>query len=90
VYHQSLLYFGEDLQILPSETILKQDAYALVDGRISYEITDANASVALFGRNLTDKHYYDGAAALRTVGISELLPGEPRFIGVEVTKRFGK
>jgi iron complex outermembrane receptor protein len=62
----------------------------LLDSRISYEFTDANASVALFGRNLTDKRYYDGAAALRTVGISELLPGEPRFIGIEVTKRFGK
>lgn len=90
VYHQSLLFFGANLQILPSETILKQDAYALLDGRISYEFTGANASVALFGRNLTDKRYYDGAAALRTLGISELLPGEPRFIGIEVTKRFGK
>ena len=90
VYHQSLLFFGANLEILPSETILKQDAYALLDGRISYEFTDANTSVAVFGRNLTDKRYYDGAAALRTVGISELLPGEPRFIGIEVTKRFGK
>jgi iron complex outermembrane recepter protein len=90
VYHQSLLFFGGDLQLLPSETILKQNAYALTDGRISYEFTAANASVALFGRNLMDKKYYIGAAALRPVGISGLIPGEPRFIGIEVTKHFGK
>ena len=90
VYHQSILFFGQNLQILPSETILKQNAYALLDARVSYEFTAENASVALFGSNLTDKRYYTNAAALRPVGISELLPGEPRFIGIEVTKRFGK
>jgi iron complex outermembrane receptor protein len=90
LYHQSLLYFGLALQLLPSETILKQDAYALADARISYEFTHADASIALFGRNLTDKKYYVGASALRTVGVSLLLPGEPRFIGIEFTKRFGK
>jgi iron complex outermembrane receptor protein len=90
VYHQSVLFFGEALQLLPSETILRQNAYALLDARISYEFTRANASVALFGRNLTDKKYNIGAAALRPVGISELLAGEPRFLGIEVTKRFGK
>jgi iron complex outermembrane recepter protein len=90
VYHQSLLFFGAELQLLPSETILKQSAYALADARISYEFTEANASVALFGRNLMDKKYYIGAAALRPVGISELISGEPRFLGIEVTKRFGK
>ena len=90
LYHQSLLFFGEALQLLPSETILRQNAYALFDARITYEFTRENASVALFGRNLTDKRYYIGAAALRPVGISELISGEPRFIGIEVTKRFGK
>jgi iron complex outermembrane receptor protein len=90
MYHQSLLYFGEALQLLPSETILRQSAYALFDARISYEFTSTNTSVAFFGRNLTDKKYYIGAAALRPVGISELISGEPRFLGIEVTKRFGK
>jgi iron complex outermembrane receptor protein len=90
LYHQSLLYFGLALPLLPSETILKQNAYALADARIAYEFTQADASVALYGRNLTDKKYYVGASALRTVGISLLLPGEPRFIGIEFTKRFGK
>jgi iron complex outermembrane receptor protein len=90
VYHQSLLYFGMNLQLLPSETILKQDGYALADARISYEFVRADASVALFGRNLTDKKYYIGASALRPVGTSQLIPGEPRFIGVEFSKRFGK
>jgi outer membrane receptor protein involved in Fe transport len=90
MYHQSVLFFGEALQLLPSEAILRQNAYALFDARITYEFTRENASVALFGRNLTDKKYYIGAAALRPVGISELISGEPRFLGIEVTKRFGK
>jgi iron complex outermembrane receptor protein len=90
LYHQSLLYFGQNLSVKPSETILKQDPYALADARISYEFTQADASVALFGRNLTDEKYYVGASALRPVGISQLVPGEPRFIGMEFTKRFGK
>jgi iron complex outermembrane receptor protein len=90
VYHQSLLFFGQNLPILPSETILKQNAYALADARVSYEFTGANASVAVFARNLADKKYHVLAGALRPVGISYLVPGEPRFIGIEVTKRFGK
>jgi iron complex outermembrane recepter protein len=90
LYHQSLLFFGSALQLLPSETILRQNAYALADARVSYEFTQENASVALFGRNLADTKYDVGAGALRPVGISYLIPGEPRFIGIEVTKRFGK
>jgi iron complex outermembrane receptor protein len=90
LYHQSFLYFGQNLSLKASEKILTQNAYALADARISYEFTPADASVALFARNLTDKKYYVAASALRPVGTSQLIPGEPRFIGIEFTKRFGK
>jgi iron complex outermembrane receptor protein len=90
VYHQSLLFFGQNMSLKVNEALLKQNAYALADARISYEFTRADASVALFGRNLADKKYNVLAGALRPVGISYLVPGEPRFVGIEVTKRFGK
>jgi iron complex outermembrane receptor protein len=90
LYHQSFLYFGQNLSVKADEKILVQPAYALADARISYEFTQADASIALFARNLADKKYYVGAGALRPVGTSYLIPGEPRFIGVEFTKRFGK
>jgi outer membrane receptor protein involved in Fe transport len=90
LYHQSLVFFGQDLSLKVTEPILKQPAYALADARISYEFTRTDASVAVFVRNLADKKYYVLAGALRPVGVSYLVPGEPRFVGIEVTKRFGK
>jgi len=88
VYGQSKLIFGQNLDLTSSEQILKQDPYALLGARITYNIKKDDSSIAIFGTNLADKHYYGGAGALRQVGVSYLMPQAPRFIGVQYRRNF--
>lgn len=88
VYGQSRLIFGANLDLTSSEQILKQSSYALLGARITYDIKKNDMSVAAFGTNLNDKHYYGGAGALRQVGISYLIPQAPRVVGVQFIKHF--
>jgi outer membrane receptor protein involved in Fe transport len=90
VYWQSDLIFGGSSGLLPTEQILRQNAYALVSARLTYEFRSDNMAVSLFARNLADREYYQSGASLRTVGISYRVPGEPRFVGLQFTKSFGK
>jgi iron complex outermembrane receptor protein len=69
------------LGVLPS--------YGLLNGRIALNLDNPNVEVALWGRNLTNKEYYqqqfDIYAAL---GIAENFQGDPRTFGVTFTYRF--
>ena len=86
---QSKIIFASFAPLFPSEQILRNPAYGLVNGRIAYESKGLDATVSLFVRNLTNKKYYVGATDFRPLGISILNPGEPRFIGIEISKKFG-
>lgn len=86
---QSKIFFGGFAPLFPSEKILRNPAYGLVNARIAYDSKVLDATVSLFARNLTGEKYYVAATDFRPLGISLLFPGEPRFIGIEITKKFG-
>ena len=74
----------------PNPSQVTQKAYGLLNGRISLKLDRWDSEVALFGKNLTDKAYAVGATSLqRSVGINNLVIGEPRIWGIEFRKRFG-
>jgi iron complex outermembrane receptor protein len=87
-YYQSDIVFGQTLSLLPSEPILRQNGYSLFGLRFSYDMKQTDTHISIFVKNLTDKEYTTGAGSLRTVGISYLIPGRPRFIGAEIKQGF--
>lgn len=68
----------------------KQDAYALLHARAGWK--NKNFGIAVFGRNLTDEHYYANALDLGPRGGPNDFfvgtPGDPLVVGVELTARF--
>lgn len=66
---------------------LQQSAYSLINGRVSWH--RENLSLALWGRNLTDKEYYSYGLDLRNItGADYLVRGARRTYGVEVSYTF--
>ncbi len=65
--------------------LLAQDAYGLLDGRISFSSPDGDWEVALWGRNLTDERYLLGVVGLGAFGYNLQSWGEPLTWGVDVT-----
>ncbi|MBY0509272.1 MAG: TonB-dependent receptor [Rhodospirillaceae bacterium] len=70
-------------------------AYALVDGRISYDTADEQWRISLWGKNLTNQPYRTHnitiviAPSPLTVASMDTY-GRPRTFGVEVAWRYGK
>lgn len=65
-----------------------QPAYGLLDGRISWFIKSWDLDIAVFGKNLTNKHYWNNATNGESLGFNLAFPGEPRRFGVQVRKTF--
>jgi iron complex outermembrane receptor protein len=55
--YQSKTYFG-------TNNTGVQDSYSLVNGRVSWDSADRDWQVSLYGRNLTDKEYFNGKLSL--------------------------
>ena len=68
----------------------KQDAYALLRARVGWQ--GRNFGVSIFGRNLTDEHYYANALDLGPRGgptdFFVGTPGDPLTFGGELSVRF--
>jgi len=58
------------------------------NARVSYEPNDANWSVALWGKNLTDEFSSTGGFNIAGLGIRVIYPNVPRTYGVEFKYRF--
>src|SRR5690606_29383414 len=67
-----------------------QDPFGLLSARLSLAIPSLNAEAAVFGRNLTQAHYFvTGNAAEESLGLDQVIVGEPRTFGIQFIKRFG-
>lgn len=74
----------------PSLEQVTQKGYILLNGRISYEIKSIDAEVAIFGRNLANKVYYEIASNLENaLGYNYKFTGDPRTFGISFKMRFG-
>lgn len=66
-----------------------QRHYGLLNGRITANVDALGLEIAMFGRNLLNKHYKASAVTNEAaVGFSFVTAGVPRTYGVQVTKRF--
>jgi iron complex outermembrane recepter protein len=63
-----------------------EDAYGLLDGRISLAPADRNWSVSVWGKNLTDETYRTNIIAFFGDEVSRL--GAPRTYGIELSTTF--
>ena len=68
---------------------IRQDAYALYNGRLTWRGADENYSVSIWGKNLTDQEYDAYAINLQAgFGFDYFQPGAPRMVGVEASYRW--
>ncbi|MDB5970024.1 MAG: hypothetical protein JWQ90_2474 [Hydrocarboniphaga sp.] len=65
-----------------------QDAYGLLNARISYTHDAADLEVSIFGRNLLDEVYAESGLSTEGLGTNFLNIGEPRTYGVQLVKKF--
>jgi len=78
----------EQFQLLAASN--DQKGYGLLGARIAFRPRDDRWSLALFGTNLTDKHYRTAGRGtlLEQVGFAYSSIGLPRQIGLEMSHRF--
>jgi iron complex outermembrane recepter protein len=87
-YWRSGVIFTQSNDLLPSEQYLRQNSYGLLSGRLEWRLPD-DYSIALLGRNLLNKYYLIGGVDLSALGWKVGLPGEPRYVGIQLVKKWG-
>ena len=86
LYHQSKVYFSAFNEV--NDQFDQQKSYEVLNARIGFNSEDERWSIAVFGRNLTDKVYKQNVIrALGFFGQLDLL-SPPRTYGVEVGFKF--
>lgn len=67
------------------------DSYDRIDARLSFRSPDERFELTLYGTNLTDELYYEGAASVGdSVGLFPLSSAAPRMYGLELSYLFGE
>jgi iron complex outermembrane receptor protein len=68
-----------------------QGAYGLLNGRVSLHVDSVDTDIAIYGKNLTNKEYFVGGESLEaSIGLGFLVTGQPRIVGIDLIKHFGK
>ena len=65
----------------------RQNAFGLLNGRITLYVPNQNIEIAFWGKNLTDRRYNFAGIDFRAWRMKYM--GPPRQVGVELTYRFG-
>lgn len=87
VYAQSSEFFSNFEESLTPGTEIA--GYTLLNMRYGWNIAHTNASIAVFGKNLTSRQYFLGGESYGTSdGINVVIPGPPRTFGAEFTYKF--
>jgi iron complex outermembrane receptor protein len=80
--YQSKIYFTTNNQGA-------QDAYTLLNGRVSWDSADRDWQISLYGRNLTDEEYFNGKLSLvGFFGREQGNVGAPREYGITFQRNF--
>ena len=88
VFSGGARYTDEYYQNQDTSRLIMTRANTEVNARIAYEPRDSGWSVALWGRNLTDKFYATGGFDISALGIGIIYPNAPRSYGVEFKYSF--
>lgn len=65
---------------------VSQPGHGLLDGRIAWNFDPWKLNIALFSKNLANKHYISSATGAETLGYTVGFPGDPRTFGVQIRK----
>ncbi len=85
----SVTYRSQIFFELPNNPVTSQDAVTLINARAGVSFADEAFEIAGFIRNATDEDYLlDAGNTGGAFGIPTLIPGEPRFYGVQLTARY--
>jgi iron complex outermembrane receptor protein len=71
----------------PNDPSLSQGPYALLNGAITAKVGD-HVTASIFGRNLTDKHYFTRMNNIPSAGFLSGYPGDPRTYGMSIAYRY--
>lgn len=88
VFSGSARYTDDYFQNQDASRLIMTRANTEVNARIAYEPRNANWSVALWGRNLTDKYASAGGFDISALGIGVIYPNLPRSYGIEFKYSF--
>ena len=89
--YRDRIYFYPDVTVLANPVYGPsnfQERFTKVNARITYAPQDVSWSLALYGRNLTDKIIWERNLGLPAVGYDLPTWGEPRELGVELRVDF--
>jgi iron complex outermembrane receptor protein len=67
---------------------LTQGKYALLNARITFATLDDRFSVSIWGKNITNRYYYNSAVDATAVGYDYFHAGTPRQYGVSLEAKF--
>ncbi len=82
-------YRSESFMNAANTPSLRQDAYTLLNGSITYRSPEERWTVSLFGQNLTDEVYFTGGFAdLIDQGYAEVGVSRPREWGVRLSYEY--
>jgi iron complex outermembrane receptor protein len=86
-------YRGRSYYTLESYRTSRQDAFGLLDGRVTWRLGGGRATVSLWGTNLLDKEYFAAAVDLSGAGLGTGTVTKywaaPRRFGLELRYDFG-
>jgi iron complex outermembrane receptor protein len=72
-----------------SQSSTIQGSYGLLNARMSQQISKWNMTVSLWGKNVTNRHYFVGGNDFsQSLGYAYTIPGDPATFGIEMRKRF--
>jgi iron complex outermembrane receptor protein len=87
--YQSRVFFLAPTEGATYSDINSQEGYTTVNGNITWRPVDESWEVALYGRNLTDKAYFQGKLSLvAAFGREQGSVARPREVGVTVRRNF--
>jgi iron complex outermembrane receptor protein len=88
-YYYANGFTREEIVALPKEDTTVA-GLGLLSARLAFKIAATNTEVALWGKNLTNKTYYESPLSLVGAGLPvvNVMPQEPLTTGVTITQRF--
>ncbi|MEK9890552.1 MAG: TonB-dependent receptor, partial [Gammaproteobacteria bacterium] len=82
-------YRGRQFNDIDTQDVLRQDAYGLLDARITWMLANGRTSFSLIGNNLTDKEYFSGAFGDTGSARKGFYWGTPRRVRLEFRHSLG-
>ena len=68
----------------------KQDAYGLVDARVTWTLPNGQTAISIVGNNLADEEYFLGANGEAGAARNGFYWGPPRRVRAEIRHFFGE